>query len=113
MSTSSPTAASRAGESACGRAHGGDGGLARRPRVLVQRHPFLSPEAHEPLLRAHAGVETVLATTIHACGREVGQAEGAVVFGWRPADLLARAPRLRWPQPMTVGVDELDRVLRY
>jgi phosphoglycerate dehydrogenase-like enzyme len=111
MSTPSTTAASRAGESAAeGEAvTGGATAVGRRPRVLVQRHPFLSPESHEPMLRAHAGVETVLARTIEECEREVGQAEGAVVFGWRPADLLARAPRLRWLQLMTAGADELPR----
>ena len=79
--------------------------LGRRLRVVVQRHPFLRPEAHDALLHVHPGVETILVTTNDECDRVAAQSDGAVVFTWRPADLVTRAPRLRWLQLMTVGID--------
>jgi lactate dehydrogenase-like 2-hydroxyacid dehydrogenase len=83
--------------------------LDRRLRVMVQRHPVLRPEEHDALLRAHPGVETVLATTDDECERAAAQADGAMVFGWRPEDLTTRAPRLRWLQLMIAGIDGLPR----
>jgi len=43
----------------------------------------------------------------HALEATLAQAE--ILFGWTlPADLVARAPRLRWIQTMSAGVDQLQ-----